>query len=121
MMMSVEMTVFWVVALCSLVDIDQRVRGAYCLRHHGDGILMMEAVSCSETSVNIYHSTWCNIPEDSHLRKYNICSSVQLGPNEPMVRRLFNVNTLHHCNFEVTTVFLVNNTLFSTTKIIHII
>jgi hypothetical protein len=28
---------------------------------------MMEAVSSSETSVNIYHNTRYNIPEDSHL------------------------------------------------------
>jgi hypothetical protein len=26
--------------------------------------LMIEAVSTSETSVNFYESTWCNIPED---------------------------------------------------------
>jgi hypothetical protein len=30
--------------------------------------LMMEAVSTSETSVNFYKTTWCNIPEDSHLQ-----------------------------------------------------
>jgi hypothetical protein len=35
------------------------------LRHHEP--LMMGAVSISETSVNIYQSTRCNIPEDSHL------------------------------------------------------
>jgi hypothetical protein len=28
---------------------------------------MMEAVSISETSVNFYETTQCNIPEDSHL------------------------------------------------------
>jgi hypothetical protein len=28
---------------------------------------MMEAVSSSKTSVNIQHTTWGNIPEDSHL------------------------------------------------------
>jgi hypothetical protein len=32
-------------------------------------VIMMEAVSTSETSVNIYHTTRCNIPEDSHLKK----------------------------------------------------
>jgi hypothetical protein len=25
-------------------------------------------VSTSETSVNFYETTWCNIPEDSHLQ-----------------------------------------------------
>jgi hypothetical protein len=29
--------------------------------------LMMEAVSSAETSVCIYQTTWCNIPEDNHL------------------------------------------------------
>jgi hypothetical protein len=29
--------------------------------------LMVEAVSISETSVNFYHTTRRNIPEDSHL------------------------------------------------------
>jgi hypothetical protein len=30
-------------------------------------VLIMEAVSTSETSVHFYQNTWCNIPEDSHL------------------------------------------------------
>jgi hypothetical protein len=29
--------------------------------------LMMKAVSTSETSVNLYETTWCNIPEGCHL------------------------------------------------------
>jgi hypothetical protein len=37
-------------------------------RHHqGDEILMMEAASTSETSVNFYQTTRRNNPEDSHL------------------------------------------------------
>jgi hypothetical protein len=31
--------------------------------------LMMEAVSTSETLVNFYKTTWCNIPEDGHLQQ----------------------------------------------------
>jgi hypothetical protein len=37
-------------ALCSLVEVDRRFRGAYCLHRHGDGqiiSLMMEAVHTS--------------------------------------------------------------------------
>jgi hypothetical protein len=30
------MAVFWVTALCSLVDTDQRLKGAYCLHHQGN-------------------------------------------------------------------------------------
>jgi hypothetical protein len=42
-----KVAVFWVVAPCSLVT---------------------EAASASETSVNIYQTTRCNTPENSHLR-----------------------------------------------------
>jgi hypothetical protein len=31
-----KMAVFWDVAPCSLVEIGQRFRGAYCLHHQGD-------------------------------------------------------------------------------------
>jgi hypothetical protein len=30
--------------------------------------LMMEAASTSETLVNFYQTTWCDIPEASHLQ-----------------------------------------------------
>jgi hypothetical protein len=46
-----KMTVFWDDAPCSLIVI----------------ALMMEAGGTSETSVNFYETTWCNIPEGSHL------------------------------------------------------
>jgi hypothetical protein len=35
MAVSMEMTVFWDVALCSIVDVLRRFRGAYCLHYHG--------------------------------------------------------------------------------------
>jgi hypothetical protein len=57
---SMKMVVFWVFAPCSLMDIDQRFRGVYCL--HNQGALVMEAVSCSETLVNIHQITRRNIP-----------------------------------------------------------
>jgi hypothetical protein len=43
--------VFWDVAPCSLLEIDRRFSGAYCL-HHQVIALMMEAVSIFETSVD---------------------------------------------------------------------
>jgi hypothetical protein len=42
------MVAFWDVAPCSLVDIDERFRGAYCL-HHQD--------HTSETSVRLHGAT----------------------------------------------------------------
>jgi hypothetical protein len=63
---SMKMAVFWVIALCHLVDVYQHFRGASCLHHQGT--LMMEAASISETLVNFYQTTWCSNSEDSHLR-----------------------------------------------------
>jgi hypothetical protein len=47
---SMKMAVFWVVALCSLVEIYRRFGGTCCLHHQI--ALMMEAASTYETSVN---------------------------------------------------------------------
>jgi hypothetical protein len=33
---SVKMTAFWDIAPCSLVDVDRRFRGAYCLHHQSN-------------------------------------------------------------------------------------
>jgi hypothetical protein len=33
-------------------------------------VMVMEATSTSETSVNFYQTTWCNNPEDSHLHTH---------------------------------------------------
>jgi hypothetical protein len=49
------MAIFWVVALCSLAEGNQRFRGPCCLHHQGDKsliALMMEAVRTSETLVH---------------------------------------------------------------------
>jgi hypothetical protein len=57
------MAVFWDAAPCGLVDIDR------CFRESASIIvLMMEVSNSSETSVHFYQTTWCNIPEDSHLQ-----------------------------------------------------
>jgi hypothetical protein len=34
----------------------------------------METISSSETSVSIYQTTWCNIPEESHLLDRVVCT-----------------------------------------------
>jgi hypothetical protein len=57
-----KMAVFWVVELCSLVEVNQRFIGACCLHLQGK-----EAASTSETSVNFCQTTRRNNPEDSHL------------------------------------------------------
>jgi hypothetical protein len=50
-----KITVFWDVALYSLVEVYRRFIGAYCLHQRGD-CLMMEAVATSDTSVNVYQT-----------------------------------------------------------------
>jgi hypothetical protein len=49
MAVSMTMTVFWDVALCSLMEVYQHFRGVIAL--------MMEAASTFETSVNFYQTT----------------------------------------------------------------
>jgi hypothetical protein len=37
MLASMKMTIVWDVGLCSLIEIDQCFKGAYCLHHRGPG------------------------------------------------------------------------------------
>jgi hypothetical protein len=53
MAVGTKKAVFWVVALCSLVELIA---------------LMMEAARSSETLVNFYQTARCYNPEDSHLQ-----------------------------------------------------
>jgi hypothetical protein len=48
-----KMTALWDTALCSLAEIDQHFRGAYCL-HHQVIALMVETVHNSEISVCLF-------------------------------------------------------------------
>jgi hypothetical protein len=42
-------------------------------------VLMMEAVSTSEMSVRIYHTTWRNFPQDIHSQ-FSPCMSQLISP-----------------------------------------
>jgi hypothetical protein len=46
------MTVFWDVAPCSLVEVYQRFRGAYCLLHQGDESLI--ALMCCVGTFDVF-------------------------------------------------------------------
>jgi hypothetical protein len=79
----IEMTVFWDVAPCSLVEGYQRVRGPCCLHHQGREYwlitLMMAVAGTFETSVNLYQTTRRNIPKDSlHTRRCDNLKSYKL-------------------------------------------
>jgi hypothetical protein len=72
-----KMTVFWDIVPYSLVEVYRRwevlaasiIRATRAVSHVILELLiavMMEAVSTSETSLNFYRTTRCNIREDSH-------------------------------------------------------
>jgi hypothetical protein len=53
-----------------------------CRHHYGDDggiVLMMESVSASETSVNLYETKRCNVPQHGYLRLL-----YYLSPTEPI-------------------------------------
>jgi hypothetical protein len=52
MVVNMKMAVFWFVALCSMVEVERRFRGACCLI-----ALVMEAARTSEMLVNFYQTT----------------------------------------------------------------
>jgi hypothetical protein len=72
---NLKMTVFRIVAPCSLVEVHRRFRSACCLYHQGD-----DAANTFETSVNFYQATRRNNPEDSNLhtrRRENLKSHME--------------------------------------------
>jgi hypothetical protein len=44
---SMKTTAFWDVAPCSLVEVDRRFRGVYCLLFHGNGLIALKRRSTS--------------------------------------------------------------------------
>jgi hypothetical protein len=54
---SIKVIAFWDIAQCSLVEIDLRFRGGYCLHHQGDAVFMIGVrsfrVQTSKTSVTL--------------------------------------------------------------------
>jgi hypothetical protein len=73
---SMKMTVFWDIALCNLIKVDRRFKGAYCHHHQSNKkavywffacgfliTLMMDAASTSETSIYFNETTYHYIPE----------------------------------------------------------
>jgi hypothetical protein len=81
-----KMAAFWDVKPCSLVDITDISEVLTAIT------LMMEAVSSSETSVSIYHTTQCNIPEDSHIK---ICMVLMFLPNKFIASKIHNFYLKH--------------------------
>jgi hypothetical protein len=53
-------TAVWVIASCSIVEVDRRFRGAYYLHRFSS---MMEAVRASEMQVRFYEATGHYFPE----------------------------------------------------------
>jgi hypothetical protein len=78
---SMKIIIFWNVSTYSLVAINRRFRGAYCIQHQT--VLMMEAVSASETSVD-YYQTYAATSQKCHLhtvRALAVCVCVCVCQN----------------------------------------
>jgi hypothetical protein len=69
---SMKMTVFWVIAPCSLVEVYRRFRGTYCLHHQGDECKLLPDYTAQQPrrqpSSNLYF-----IHEESRLNSGNAC------------------------------------------------
>jgi hypothetical protein len=63
MVASLKMDAFWDIAPCSLIEVYQHFRGAYCIHHQGNA-LYPRRQSCSK-SVRFGHGMWIVINEDS--------------------------------------------------------
>jgi hypothetical protein len=63
------MAVPWIVVPCILIEVYRRFRSSFCLHHQGDGLGLTY-----ETSVNFYHTTVCNNPEESHFHSNIFCN-----------------------------------------------
>lgn len=75
---------------------ERRQNNYWMLNHNWSNIfaLMMEAVSFSETMVNMYHLAQCYIPEDGYLHAH--------GPENLKTRGLLTV--LSHCKLRLSVV-----------------
>jgi hypothetical protein len=66
-----SMMIFWDMAPCSLVELDQRFRGAYCLHYQGDD---GGSTRPSETSVYFYETTLRHVPKGCNLNNETVLS-----------------------------------------------
>jgi hypothetical protein len=82
---------------------------------------MMEAVSSSETSVNIYHTTRCYIPEDSHLHTRRLRMSNLTETNifllSHFIREKCNVDDIQYVRKDIACLLFVT---ISARNIVHV-
>jgi hypothetical protein len=95
----VNITVFWVVASCSLIEVHGCFTGACCLQH--EITPMTEAPSISEITINLYQTTWCNNAGNS---LYTCC-------HENPKSRQYDCLSFHQEKFQ-----MFHNTTLLTTK-----
>jgi hypothetical protein len=69
-----KMTVFWDVALCGLVETDQRFRGAYCLHRQGNECPSQVFLICSVMMFQANH-----LQLDTTLKGHTLSSLKQVG------------------------------------------
>jgi hypothetical protein len=68
MTVSMKVAAFCCVALCSLVEVDRRLKYAYYFQLIS---LIIQALRRSETSVYFYETTQRSIPEGCHLHHFS--------------------------------------------------
>jgi hypothetical protein len=92
--MDMKNNIFRDVTPCSLVEFHRRLGVTFCLHLQdgrisqvsnrqewsSDSNLKMEEVISSETSANFCQITWCHIPEDSSLLKWNLLLDTHKNP-----------------------------------------
>jgi hypothetical protein len=54
---SIKIRVFWNVMPCSLIGVDRRFRGAYCLHHQGNGWRQYAPLKCWSTPMRLHRAT----------------------------------------------------------------
>jgi hypothetical protein len=64
---NMNMTAIWDIAPCSLVEVVQHFRGAYCLHHQGDDDELLQDYM------------WCYIPEGRHLHLKICLEDIRTG------------------------------------------
>jgi hypothetical protein len=91
MAVSMKMTVFWDIALCSLVEVHRHYRGKSILKGSDDGILQSGLLSFCTLSI-----VWYSKKHTTFRRPY-LSSSSGVKKGAPMLLRPLERANLNHC------------------------
>jgi hypothetical protein len=93
-----EMTVFWVVAPCSLVEVHQRFRGSCCLHHHGGKSMVTNNGSHHSQIIVTKPLLWINTRNGliiwTHTCKHTNVTSMEKQNRDSHIRKHINVSRI---------------------------